>query len=133
MTQKPSGHYHVESQRNAIAALCRKYGVAALDLFGSATTDEWQPTSDLDFIVTFKRHSIRGLADRYLRLAEELEKRFGRTVHLITPGAIRNPYFKRSVDASRASVYAEYSAQALVQHGLGWGGDSHILRRPNAE
>ncbi|MGH7710371.1 MAG: nucleotidyltransferase family protein, partial [Gemmatimonadaceae bacterium] len=94
-------------KRKALVALCEKYAVSSLDLFGSGTTEAWQPSSDLDFVVTFKGHSTSGLADRYLGLAEELEKLFGRRVELITPGAIRNPYFKRSVDASRASVYAE--------------------------
>ncbi len=95
------------AKRQAIMALCRKYGVASLDLFGSGVSDEWWSTSDLDFIVRFKEQADRGLADRFLGLAEELEALFGPRVDLITPRSIRNPYFMRNVEATRASVYAE--------------------------
>ena len=39
----------VTNNRQAIADLCRTYGVYKLDLFGSATTGAFDPqTSDLD-------------------------------------------------------------------------------------
>jgi uncharacterized protein len=96
------------TKRRAIAELCRKHGVASLDLFGSGTTDEWRHDgSDLDFVVTFRAGSPAGLADRYLGLAEDLEALFGRGVDLITPASIRNPYFRDRVAASRSRVYAE--------------------------
>lgn len=101
-------HDQLEAKRDRLAALCRKYGVTHLDLFGSATTADWRPgQSDLDFIVAFRPDPDRSVADRYLGLAEELETLFGRPVDLLTERSIRNPYFKRSVDASRALVYAE--------------------------
>ena len=38
----------LDSKRVALVALCRKYGVARLDVFGSAATEEWRPgESDL--------------------------------------------------------------------------------------
>lgn len=98
----------LETKRVALAALCGKYGVARLDLFGSAATEDWHPTeSDLDFIVAFRPDPNRSLADRYLGLAQELEDLFGRPVDLLTEGAIRNPYFRRNIDATRALVYAD--------------------------
>lgn len=97
----------IASRRDELSALCRKYAVASLELFGSGATEEWRLTSDLDFIVTFNATSKGGLADRFLGLAEDLEALFGRRVELITPRAIRNPYFQRNVDATRAPVYAE--------------------------
>lgn len=40
--------------REAVAELCRRYGVARLSLFGSALTAEFDPaTSDVDFLVEF--------------------------------------------------------------------------------
>lgn len=97
-----------EAKEKAIAAICRKYGVAKLELFGSATTDAWRSIdSDLDFVVTFRAGTSEGLADRYLGLAEELEALFGRRVDLITPASIRNPYFRERVDTTRMTLYAE--------------------------
>jgi predicted nucleotidyltransferase len=98
----------LEASRDKLRVLCRKYDVSRLDLFGSAARDDWRPDgSDLDFIVTFRPDPGRSLADRFLGLAEELESLFGRPVDLLTERSIRNPYFRRGVDASRASVYAE--------------------------
>ena len=95
-------------KHSALAALCARYGVASLDLFGSGTTDDWRPSdSDLDFIVAFKPDANRSLADRYLGLATELEALFERSVDLLTEGAIRNPYFREQVTANRTRVYAE--------------------------
>jgi len=97
----------LDLKHGSVVALCRKYAVASLQLFGSGTSGDWGPTSDLDFLVTFKPQANGSLADRFLSLAEELEALFGRRVELITPRSIRNPYFRRSVDATRAPVYAE--------------------------
>jgi len=95
-------------KRAAVEALCRKYGVASLELFGSGTTEEWNPReSDLDFIVTFRTDAQDRLATRYLGLAEDLEALFGRPVDIITPGSIRNPYFRERIDATRSPIYAE--------------------------
>lgn len=98
----------LEAKRGALAALCRKYRVARLDLFGSGTTADWRPSeSDLDFVVVFHSSPSETLADRYLGLAEGLEDLFGRPVDLLTERAIRNPYFRRAVDATRTPIYAE--------------------------
>ncbi len=98
----------MEEKGGALRLLCEKYGVATLDLFGSGASDNWhQDASDLDFIVVFQPDGNRGLVDRYLGLADDLEALFGRPVDLLTPDAIRNPYFREAVDATRTRVYAE--------------------------
>jgi predicted nucleotidyltransferase len=105
----------VEQHRDAIRALCQKYGVRHLDLFGSATTSAFDPaTSDLHFVATFADTRSPGYTDRYLGFAEELEMLFGRSVHLITERSIRNPYFRQAVEASRQPVYDERDAPAAA-------------------
>jgi len=95
-------------QRETIEAMCARFGVASLDLFGSATAPDWRPdASDLDFVVTFDPERTESLADRFLGLAEALEAAFGTPVDLITSASIRNPYFRASVDATKARVYAQ--------------------------
>lgn len=92
----------------ALAELCRKYGVARLDLFGSAATDQWNAaTSDLDFVVVFGEPTGENLSARFLGLADDLESLFGRRIDLITEQSIRNPYFRRGVEATRMPLYAE--------------------------
>jgi hypothetical protein len=42
---------------------------------------------------------------RYFDLKEGLEIIFGRTVDVVVEDAIRNPYFKQSVDQNRVNIY----------------------------
>jgi predicted nucleotidyltransferase len=50
----------VEDRRAGIAALCERYGVKRLDLFGSAAGEEFDPeASDLDFVVSFEKRDLR--------------------------------------------------------------------------
>jgi predicted nucleotidyltransferase len=92
--------------------LCRRYGVARLELFGSATSAAFDPQrSDLDFLVEFDADAS-GLFDRYFGLKESLEALYGRRVDLVTAGSLRNPYFIEAVNASRQLVYAAEDPQA---------------------
>ena len=92
----------------AIHTLCRTYGVIRLDLFGSAATGAFDPaTSDLDFVATFANTRVPGYADRYLAFAEALEALFARPVDVVTERSIRNPYFRKTVAASRIPIYAD--------------------------
>ena len=98
----------IEQRRGAVVELCCRLGVRWLDLFGSATTGAFRDeASDLDFVVSFADTRPGTYADRYLALAEGLEGVFGRRVDLITERAIRNPYFRQSVEATRRRVYAD--------------------------
>jgi hypothetical protein len=95
-----------------IPALCRRYGVARLELFGSAATAAFDPArSDLDFLVEFDADSSM-LFDRYFGLKEALEALCGRPVDLVTTGSLQNPYFVEAVNKSRQLVYAAEDAQA---------------------
>ena len=86
--------------------LWRRYRVQRLDLFGSAATGRYRPEySDLDFVVTFRPLPAGAYFDTYFGLREALERLFGRTVDLVVGSAIKNPYFQRSVDATRTSLY----------------------------
>jgi predicted nucleotidyltransferase len=95
-----------------IPHLCRRYGVARLELFGSATGDAFDPQhSDLDFLVEFDAEPSR-LFDRYFGLKESLEALYGRRVDLVTTGSLRNRYFIEAVNQSRRLVYAAEDSQA---------------------
>ena len=105
----------LEGKREAIAALCREYGVLRLDLFGSAAKGTFDPeTSDLDFVASFAGRDVPGYATRYLRFAEALEELFGRPVDLITEQGIKNPYFREEVDETRRSVYVSFDTTAAA-------------------
>ncbi len=97
----------IEQYRAQLESLCRKYDVRRLDVFGSAVRGDFDPrNSDLDFLIEFNNFTIHNAADRYFDLLSDLEILFGRKVDLISDKAIRNPYFRRSVDAERINLYA---------------------------
>ena len=95
------------------AALCQRYGVAHLELFGSATSAEFDPqSSDFDFLVELDKTSPGSPARRWIDLAEALEKLLGCHVDLVNPRYIRNPYFAEAVNASRTVIYDRQVTQA---------------------
>jgi uncharacterized protein len=97
----------IEQHREELLALCRQYGVRRLDLFGSATRDDFNvANSDLDFLVEFNNFTPDNAADRYFGMLEDLEDLFGRKVDLVSSRAIRNPYFRQVVDQTRVPLYA---------------------------
>ncbi|MCS7306734.1 MAG: nucleotidyltransferase domain-containing protein [Thermoguttaceae bacterium] len=97
----------IEAQHSAVIALCQKFGVRRLDLFGSAATGAFQPgKSDLDFLVEFQGDSYHGMADRYFGLLEALEELFGVRVDLVVASAVKNPYFWESIEKTRKTLYA---------------------------
>ena len=96
----------LEKHQKALTALCQAFRVQRLDLFGSAVSEGFDPErSDLDFVVVFADKTPGTYADRYLGFAEALENLFQRRVDLVTERSIRNPYFRRAVEATRQPVY----------------------------
>src|SRR5439155_16574437 len=60
-------HPTVEAKKRELTELCQRHGVRRLELFGSATSERFNPvTSDLDFLVEFApAKGDGGYADRY--------------------------------------------------------------------
>jgi hypothetical protein len=100
-------HPLVEQYRTQLEALCRRYRVRRLELFGSAAKVEAQgEQSDLDFLVEFDSFPAGGYADAYFGLLESLESLYGKPVDLVVASAIRNPFFLQSVEQTKTLLYA---------------------------
>ena len=96
----------VEERADELKRLCLTYGVRRLDLFGSASTGLFDPDgSDLDFLVEFQPAAFDAYADAYFGLLEALSRLFGRPVDLVVESAIKNPYFRQSVERTRTLIY----------------------------
>ena len=95
----------VEENLDRIRALCDKYNVAKLFVFGSILTDEFEESSDIDFIVDFSSIDLYDYADNYFNLKASLEELLGREVDLLEDKAIKNPYLRASIDASKKLIY----------------------------
>ena len=97
----------IELHREELRALCHRFHVRRLDLFGSAARGDFYPErSDIDFLVEFDREHPEALSfDTYFGLKEALEALLGRPVDLVEPSAVRNPYLKASIEGSREPVF----------------------------
>lgn len=97
----------LDSRRDELTRLCQEHGVSRLDLFGSATSTQFDPDrSDIDFIVEFGPAAQPQLFVHYFALKQGLESLFARPVDLVMAGAMRNPYFIESAARTRQPVYA---------------------------
>ena len=82
----------VENQAE-VAALCERFGVARLEVFGSAASSEdFDPhTSDLDFIVEFRADQDLGpWMEKYFAFRDALSVLFGYPVDLVMSSAMKN-------------------------------------------
>jgi len=96
----------IEENRAALAGLCERLGVVRLFVFGSAAREELKAESDLDFLVELSNRSPTGeYAERYLDLAAELERLFGRRVDLLSIQSLRNPFLRQEVEDTQVLVY----------------------------
>jgi uncharacterized protein len=97
----------IAEHRSELQALCRRFHVRRLDLFGSAARGDFDPgRSDIDFLVEFDRENPVALSlSTYLGLKDALEDLLGRPVDLVERSAMRNPYLKASIEASREPVF----------------------------
>ena len=92
--------------RDAIARVCRAYGVSRLQLFGSATSELFDnERSDVDFLIEFLPSAGDPFA-AYFGVKESLETLVGREVDLVMASAVRNPHFAASANRSAEDVYA---------------------------
>ena len=99
----------IEEKREAFAALCRRYGVRRLEVFGSAArgTDFDPDRSDADFLVTFTPAARNDLA-AFTELKDALESLLGRSVDLVEREAIeksRNYIRRRAILRDAETIY----------------------------
>ena len=99
-------HPAVETRLGDVRALCVRFHVRRLALFGSAAKEP-QPAEpkDYDLLVEFDSLTPAQHAGSYFGLLEELEALFEAPVDLVEPGAIRNPIFKQAVEATQVPLY----------------------------
>ena len=95
-------------QLESIRDLCREYYVTKLELFGSATREDFDAErSDIDLLVEFAPGTDLGpWMARFWELQDRLEVLLGRKVDLIMPNALRNPYLIHSINQDRHVLYA---------------------------
>jgi predicted nucleotidyltransferase len=68
------------AKQSELQIICRRYDVARLEIFGSATRADFDENkSDIDFIVHFRNEKAKGLFDRYWGISRRIRKKFRAT------------------------------------------------------
>ena len=100
-------HPAIAQHRSGIAAICQRFHIARLEVFGSAArADDFNPdSSDADFLVEFAP-GVHPDLNTFFGAKAALETLLGRGVDLVEPGAVRNPYVLNSINRNREAVYA---------------------------
>lgn len=95
----------IDQNIDIIRKLCEQHHVSQLAIFGSVLTDKFDKNSDIDLLVDFSNIDLPNYADNYFSLKQALEKIFRRQVDLLENKAIKNPYLRQSIDASKRLLY----------------------------
>lgn len=91
-----------------IEALCRKYGVEKLAIFGSFLRDDFKPDSDVDFLVKFRNNDSGEWGCKYNEMQDELTNALCRKVDLVSWNGVqdsRNWIRRESILNSATLIY----------------------------
>ncbi len=110
--QQPRAEYAVSARparlripKKEIAALCRKYGVKKLSVFGSAARGEMNPESDVDLMLEFDPASKTSLWD-YPAMQDDFSALFDhRKVEFASPEILRNPFRRKTILPDLKTLY----------------------------
>ncbi len=97
----------IEQYTPEIIQLCKTHRVKSLYAFGSVLTDKFNEKSDVDLIVDFTNMVIEDYADNYFNLKFSLQDLVKRPIDLLEEKAIKNPYFRESVNKQRQIIYEQ--------------------------
>jgi predicted nucleotidyltransferase len=96
----------IDKKKDSLIALCRRFAVKRLEVFGSAASGNFDPQkSDIDFLVEFEAASPSEHAARYFGLLAALQDTFSFNIDLVEMKAVKNPYFKKGVESTKVLVY----------------------------
>jgi hypothetical protein len=93
----------IEVSLESVAAICSRYRIRELAVFGSAARGDMRPGSDVDILVEFEPGTHPGLG--FFQLEEELSELFGRHVDLSGKSLLK-PLVRPSVLREAVVLYA---------------------------
>ncbi|TSD64619.1 nucleotidyltransferase [Inquilinus sp. KBS0705] len=88
-----------------IKLLCNLHKVRSLFAFGSVTTDNLTPESDIDMVVDIDSNDPLEYSDNYFAIKFQLENILKRHIDLLEEKSINNIYLKKSIDNTKVLIY----------------------------
>jgi predicted nucleotidyltransferase len=88
-----------------IRKLCSDHKVRQLYAFGSVLTTKFNNESDVDLVVDFDPIDVSLYADNYFDFKFSLQNILNRPIDLLEDKAIKNPYFRQTLNQQRQLIY----------------------------
>lgn len=104
----------IDQNREEIIALCKKFKVDELFVFGSVLTTDFNNISDIDFLVDFGEVELFNYFDNYMDFKKSLEILFERNIDLLEIKTIKNPILRRSIDRNKMKIYGREDSKMAV-------------------
>ena len=98
---------YLDTYLKEINYLCEQHKVNKLYVFGSALSNNFNEKSDIDLIVDFNTLALEEYADNYFDFKFSLQDILKRPLDLLEEKAIKNPYFRKSVNKQRQLIYGQ--------------------------
>ena len=96
----------IHQQENDFNEVCKLHSVKSVYGFGSSVTNAFdEQNSDIDLLVELNETDPIKRGDKLLSLWDNFELLFKRKVDLLTESSIKNPYLRKSIDATKILVY----------------------------
>jgi predicted nucleotidyltransferase len=95
----------IDSNIEHIRKLCNSHKVNHLYVFGSVLSNEFSNESDIDLIVDFAPMDLDSYASNYYNLKFSLQQLFKRPIDLLENQAIKNPFFRQTLDEQKKLIY----------------------------
>ncbi len=101
-------HESIQILLPQINLLLRKHQIKSAYIFGSAISDRFKDSSDIDFLVNLNDGLDPVEAGEHLwNLEDELKNLLKRNVDLLTERSLRNPYLINEINATKQIIYGQ--------------------------
>ena len=95
----------IEVPEDAIREFAERWGIRSIALFGSVLRDDFDESSDIDVLISFRPGNDADLFD-LIQMKHELQDFFRRRVDLVEREAIVNPFRKEEILKHSRTIYA---------------------------
>jgi predicted nucleotidyltransferase len=96
----------IQERIQEFIALCKAHKVKSLYAFGSAVSDRFnEAQSDIDLIIEIDSNDPIERGEFLMSIWDQLELFFQRKVDLLTDNSLKNPFLRKSIEASKTKLY----------------------------
>lgn len=96
----------VQNKINELKKLCSNLNIRKLYVFGSAVSDKFNDSSDIDLLISFSEDlSVEEYTQNYFKLYYKLRELFNRDIDIVTEKTLSNPYLIESINETKELIY----------------------------